>query len=82
MRAASSIRAAHLAIGANIAREIDLLERLAVARAAIDVADEQDHRLRILHRDMDADAGVGRAGAARDEGDAGAVRSACRRRRP
>ncbi len=50
--------------------EIDFLERLAIARAAIDVADEQDHRHRILHRDMDADARVGRAGPARDEGDA------------
>ena len=48
-------------------REIDFLEPLAVAHRAVDVADEQDHRLRILERDVDADAGVGRAGAAGDE---------------
>ena len=52
----------------ELRREVDLLERLAVAGAAIDVADEQDHRLRGLLRDMDADGGVGRARAARDEG--------------
>lgn len=54
--------------------EVDFLERLAIAGAAIDIADEEDHRLRILAGHMDADRRVGGAGAARDEGDAGAVR--------
>ena len=54
--------------------EVDFLEALAVAVAARDVADEQDHRRRILEGDVDAGAGVGRAGAAGDEGDAGAAR--------
>ena len=54
--------------------EIHLLERLAIARAAIDVADEQDHRLRILHRDMDANRRIGRARPAGDEGDPRPVR--------
>ena len=54
-------------------REVDFLEAFAVAVAAVDVADEQDHRCRILEGDMDADAGVGRAGAAGDEGDARAA---------
>jgi hypothetical protein len=62
MRAASSIRAAHLQSGPTFA----------VAHAAVDVADEQDHRLRILASDMDADTGVGCTGPARDKGDAGA----------
>ena len=53
--------------------EIDLLEALAVAVAARDVADEQDHRGRILEGDMDSGAGVGRARAAGDESDAGAA---------
>ena len=53
--------------------KVDLLEALAVAVAARDVADEQDHRGRILEGDMDAAAGVGRAGAAGDEGDARAA---------
>ena len=71
MRRASSIRAAHLAIGREESGEVDLLEALAVAVAARDVADEQDHRGRILEGDVDAAAGVGRAGTAGDEGDAG-----------
>ncbi len=54
--------------------EVDLLKGFAVAGAAIDIADEQDHRLRVLHRDMHADRGIGRARAARDEGDAGPPR--------
>ena len=69
IRRASSIRAAHLAIGAEEGGEVDFLEALAVAVAARDVADEQDHRGRILERDMDPAAGVGRAGPAGDEGD-------------
>ena len=40
--------------------EIDFLKPLAVAHAPVDVTDEQDHRLRILHRDMDADGSIGR----------------------
>ena len=75
MRAASSIRAAHLAIGREEGGEVDFLEALAVAHRAVDVADEQDHRLRILERDVDADAGVGRAGPAGDEAHARAARS-------
>jgi len=51
--------------------EIDLLEALAVAVAARDVADEEDHRGRILEGDVDAGAGVGCARAAGDEGNAG-----------
>ena len=53
--------------------EVDLLESLPVAVAASDVADEQDHRSRILERDMDSAAGVGRPRPASDEGDAGAA---------
>ena len=52
-------------------RHVDFLEALAVAVGAVEVADEQDHRGRILEGDMDAGAGIGRARAARDEGDAG-----------
>ncbi len=59
--------------GAEEGGEVDLLEALAVAVAARDVADEQDQRGRILEGDMDPAAGVGRAGAAGDEGDAGAA---------
>ena len=51
--------------------KVDFLKAFAVPHARIDVADEQDHRLRILPRDMDADAGIGRPGAARHEGHAG-----------
>jgi hypothetical protein len=70
MRAASSIRAAHLRAGRT--RPGNRLPGSPRGRASPrDIADEQDHRLRILHRDMDADRGIGRAGPARDEGDAG-----------
>ena len=55
-------------------REVDFLEAFAVAHFTIHIADEQNHRLRILHRDMHADAGIGRPRTARDEGDAGAAR--------
>ena len=54
-------------------REVDLLEPLAVPHPPRDVADEEDHRLRILEGDVDADAGVGRARPARDEGHARAA---------
>ena len=60
-------------MGAKKAGKVDLLEALAVAVAASDVADEQDHRRRILEGDMDPAAGVGRARAAGDEGDARAA---------
>ena len=56
--------AEHLAV-------VDLLERLAVAVGPGDLADEQDHRGRVLLGDVDAGAGVGGAGAAGDEADAG-----------
>ncbi len=54
-------------------REVDFLEALAVLVGAVEVADEQDHRGRILEGDMDSGGGVGRAGAAGDEGDARAA---------
>ena len=57
-------------MGAKKAGKSIFLEALAVAVAARDVADEQDHRGRILEGDVDPGAGVGRAGAAGDEGDA------------
>ena len=59
-----------MAIGREEGGEVDFLEALAVAVGAVEVADEQDHRGRILEGDMDSAAGVGRAGAAGDEGDA------------
>ncbi len=52
-------------------RHVDFLEALAVLVGAVEVADEQDHRCRILEGDMHPARGVGRAGAAGDEGDAG-----------
>jgi len=48
-------------------RAVDFLEALAVLVGAVEVADEQDHRGRILERDMDPAAGVGRARPAGDE---------------
>ena len=58
----------HLAEHAPV---VDFLERLAFDQAAPDLADEQDHRRRILESDVHAGAGVGGAGSARDEADAG-----------
>ena len=55
-------------MGAKKSGEIDLLEPLAVARAARHIADEQDHRLRVLHRHVHADGGIGGARPASDEG--------------
>ena len=55
--------------------EVDLLKALAIAHVAPDVADEQDHRLAVLHGDMHPDAGIGRARPAGDEGNAGPPRS-------
>ena len=49
---------------------VDLLERLAIALVAGDLADEQDHRRRVLERRVQADRGVARAGPARHEADA------------
>src|SRR3546814_15025853 len=46
-------------------------ERLALGHVAPDLADEEDHRRRILEGDMDAGAGAGRARPARHEADAG-----------
>ena len=55
------------------AAEVDLLECLALHLVARHLADEQDHRRRILEGGVDADRGVGRAGAAGDKADAGAA---------
>ena len=51
--------------------QVDLLERLPVALLAGHLADEQDHRRRVLERGVDADAGMRRTGAAGDQADAG-----------
>src|SRR5690606_12953460 len=40
---------------------------------ALPISDEQDHRLRVLERDMHSDGGVCRAGAAGDDGHAGSA---------
>ena len=58
----------HLAEHAAV---IDLLERLAIVGLARDLPDQQDHGRRILEAGMQSDAGIGGAGTARDEGDAG-----------
>src|SRR5690606_23796579 len=50
---------------------VELLERLALAVAARDLADEEDHRRGILHRDVEPRARIGRAGPARRHADAG-----------
>src|SRR5690606_1177991 len=55
-------------------RKVDFLEAFAAAHAAIYVADEYDHRLRILECDVNADAGIGGTGTAGDEYDAGTPR--------
>ena len=57
--------------GAEEGGEVDFLEAFAVAHARIDIAHEHDHRLRILHGDMDADAGIGRARTAGHESNTG-----------
>ncbi len=51
-------------------RHVDFLEALTVAVGAVEVADEQDHRSRILECDMNARRCIGRAWAARYESDA------------
>ena len=50
---------------------VELLERLAVAHVAPDLADEQDHRRRVLSGNMQAGRRIGGAGPAGDEADAG-----------
>jgi hypothetical protein len=50
---------------------IELLEGLALAHVARDLPDEQDHRGRILARDMQARRRIGGTRAAGDEADAG-----------
>src|SRR5690606_22875869 len=47
---------------------VDLLKGFAIALVPGNLADEQDHRRRILEGDMNAGGGIGGAGAARDEG--------------
>ncbi len=64
---AERARAEHLAV-------VDLLEGLAIALRARHLANEQDHRRRILKRGVHPDARVRRPRAAGDEADAG---SAC-----
>ena len=54
-------------------REVDFLKAFAVAVAARDVADEEDHRGRILEGHVHACGRVGRSGSASDEGDARAA---------
>jgi len=53
---------------------IELLEGLALAHAALDLADEEDQRRGILLGDVDAGRGVRRAGTTRHEADAGTPR--------
>ena len=50
---------------------IDLLKRPATAREALDLADEEDHRRRIMGGDMHAGEGVGRSRPPRHEADPG-----------
>ena len=54
--------------------EIDFLEGLAVQHGLIGLADEEDHRRGILKGRVHADGGVGGAGPAGDEADAGLAR--------
>ena len=67
LREAERARAEHLPV-------VDLLEGLAVALVARDLADEQDHRRRVLERGVQADRGVARARPARHEAQARAGR--------
>ncbi len=70
IRSARSICAAHLATLAEHPPVVDFLERLAVGEIAADLADEDDHRRRILRRRVDADGSIRCARPPRDEGDA------------
>ena len=67
LREAQRAGTEHLAV-------VDLLEGLAIALVARHLADEEDHRRRILEGGVQADARVGGTGAARHEADAGAAR--------
>ena len=51
-------------------REIDFLKSFPVPHATIHIPNEQDHRLRILHRHMNADAGIGGSRPAGHKGNA------------
>lgn len=53
---------------------IDFLEGLAVQVLACDLSDQQDHRSRVLHGDMQTATGVGGTGTAGYETDAGFTR--------
>jgi hypothetical protein len=66
-RSARSICATHLA---EHAAEIDFLEGFAFNHVVADLADEQNHRRRILERGVNADRGIGGARSARDKSDA------------
>ena len=57
--------------GAEHRAVVEFLERLALAHVAADLADEHDHRRRVLPGDMNAGRRIGGARAARDETDAG-----------
>ncbi len=58
----------HLPVHAAV---VNLLERFALRDRAVDLADKQNKRRRILERGMNTDTRVGRARAARDETNAG-----------
>ena len=82
MRAASSICVAHFVVEPNNGAIVHLLEGAAPEHAALDLADEQDHRRRIVLGDMHAMRGIGRAGAAGDEADSGPAGEPARRPSP
>src|SRR5262249_13838516 len=50
---------------------VDFLERLALDKVVADLADEQDHRRRVLERRMHGNTRIGGTGPARHEADAG-----------
>ena len=72
-RAASSTCVAHLAIGPNTWRIVELLEGLTSGRGARHLADQQDHRRRVLGGGVDPDAGVRGPRSAGDQADPGAA---------
>ena len=59
---------------AEHAAEVDLLEGLALDHLAADLADEEDHRGRVLEGDVHAGGGVGGARPTGDEADTGPAR--------
>ena len=71
MRAGSSISVTHLAIEPIDRAVVELLERLALAHVAPDLADEQDQRGGVLLGNVDAGGRIGGARPAGDEADAG-----------